>query len=288
MTELKGYFTNMRSDKEFKELLPQLTEKEFNKLQTNILNESIINPIIIWKEEDTVLDGHNRLLIYLNNRDNLKSINLDFLPKKELSFSSKELAKRWIIRNQLGRRNLTNERRKYYLGYLYNDSKCQGKRIDLTCGQNDHKLNTAQQLAEENNLSEKTIRRAGDYASNIEKIFSDEEIVSYKEKVLNGEIKLSVSEINELAKDEYKEYLIDVFDWLENKHIESATQFIDILNNKTEREKEFRKFADLIRKLEVRLETLQSPHDIRIFISNVEALLEKAIIKQEKMAKNIV
>lgn len=52
-----------------------------------------------------------------------------------------EAAKEWIIKNQLGRRNLTEP--SYYRGKLYESRKRQGARTDLTLDKNCPKLSTA-------------------------------------------------------------------------------------------------------------------------------------------------
>lgn len=46
----------------------------------------------------------------------------------------------------------------------YNAEKAQGKRVDLTSGQNAQKLHTAEQIAREFGVDEKTIRRDGKLA----------------------------------------------------------------------------------------------------------------------------
>ncbi|OPL11247.1 MAG: hypothetical protein AVO38_15970 [delta proteobacterium ML8_D] len=86
----------MRTDTEFKELIPPLTEQEFNQLEENILRDGIRDPLVVWN--DVLLDGHNRLVISEKHG----------LPYEttEVDFQSREEVKAWIIDNQLGRRNL--------------------------------------------------------------------------------------------------------------------------------------------------------------------------------------
>jgi len=73
----------------------------------------------------------------------------------------------WIITNQLGRRNLIPEQTKYYLGKKYNLEKRQdlGHGNQKSGGQNDlPKRKTADRLATQHKVSEKTIKRDGKYA----------------------------------------------------------------------------------------------------------------------------
>jgi len=59
-----------------------------------------------------------------------------------------EAAKEWIIKNQLGRRNLTEQEVSYYRGKLYESRKRQGARTDLTLGKNFLKLDTADDIGD--------------------------------------------------------------------------------------------------------------------------------------------
>lgn len=183
----------MKLDEEFKALLPTLSEHEYDLLKESILEQGIINPIIIWDEENTIIDGHNRYSVYTKNLEELKSKGLDKLPIERLSFPNREAVKEWIIKHQLGRRNLSYSRWKYYLGVLYNQTKHQGK----TCGKIYHK--TAEVLAKEYNVSEKTVRNAGKYASNIAEIPKD-----YQDAVLNRDFKITDQELDDIIKNKDK------------------------------------------------------------------------------------
>ena len=52
----------MQIDDEFKNLIPLLTNEEFNQLEENILKEGCREPIVLWN--DTIVDGHNRYEIH--------------------------------------------------------------------------------------------------------------------------------------------------------------------------------------------------------------------------------
>ena len=84
------------------------------------------------------------------------------------------LGKRWDIpgeyNDQLGRRNLTADQFRYYVGRKYQRAKRQGARTDLTSGQNDQKSDAATRIAAEHGTGEKTVRRAGDYARNLDDV----------------------------------------------------------------------------------------------------------------------
>ena len=44
-------------------LIPPLTAEEYRQLEANILQDGCRDPLIIWQEEQVLLDGHNRYAI---------------------------------------------------------------------------------------------------------------------------------------------------------------------------------------------------------------------------------
>ncbi|MBS1507014.1 MAG: hypothetical protein JSS79_10245 [Bacteroidetes bacterium] len=184
---------------DFKDLIPQLKSEELNQLEENILLEGVRDPLIIWPVNDgfVLVDGHNRFSICQKHK-------LDF-PFRKVEFKSDDDARDWMIKNQLGRRNLTLEEQSHLRGLRYNAEKLQGKRSDLTSGQNDQKLSTettAEALGKEYGVSPKTIVRDGEFAKGIEVIAKKNP--ELKKQVLKGETKISKSEIQKLAKNPEK------------------------------------------------------------------------------------
>ncbi len=102
----------------------------------------------------------------------------------------------WIIKNQLGRRNLTNEGISYFRGRLYNQLKRQGKRNDLTCRQSGEKL--SKQLASEYKVGSRTIERDADYANALDEITKTvgQQI---RPEILSRKTKLTKTQTKELA-----------------------------------------------------------------------------------------
>jgi hypothetical protein len=90
-----------------------------------------------------------------------------------ISCASRAHARDWIITQQLGRRNLTAEQKKYLIGLRFNSEKKQAARNDLTSDQNDPKLDTAKRLAEEYKVGEATIKRNGTFAKAVDTIASN-------------------------------------------------------------------------------------------------------------------
>ena len=84
-------------DREYASLVPKLTGEERTQLEENLLREGCRDPLVVWN--NVILDGHNRYDICSRH-------NLPF-QVVERPFNTRREAKAWIIRNQLGRRNLT-------------------------------------------------------------------------------------------------------------------------------------------------------------------------------------
>jgi hypothetical protein len=92
---------NIIIDPEFRDLIPPLSPEEFDQLEKSVVGQGILSPLLVWKEENILIDGHNRHKICTEFKKQF--------PIKELSFDDREQVKRFIILNQLGRRNVTPE-----------------------------------------------------------------------------------------------------------------------------------------------------------------------------------
>ena len=102
-------------DPEFRDKIPPLTEDEFLQLEENILSDgAVVSPLIVW--EGVILDGHNRYEIIRKHPELVYAVH-------EMEFSSRYEALSWICRNQLGRRNLTPQQKKYLIGQRYEAEK---------------------------------------------------------------------------------------------------------------------------------------------------------------------
>lgn len=98
----EGRKMSIRTDEEFKSLIPPLSREEYKQLEENILAEGIRDPLVVWETfsgDDILIDGHNRWEI------SAKHAGIPFEIKK-YNFDTREEVKEWIIKNQLGRRNI--------------------------------------------------------------------------------------------------------------------------------------------------------------------------------------
>lgn len=190
---------------ELRNLIPPLREDEFQQLESNLLANGIKDPLTIWETTAaTVVDGlptdssSHRLLtdqdtsdkVYVlidghNRYDLAKTHRLDYRINI-IDFENLDAVRDYMINFQLGRRNLTPEQASYLRGLRYNKLK-EGNRTD--------RINVAQQLAEEYNVSTRTIKRDSDYAKGMEGLSPE-----LKNEVLAGKAKLPKAAAKTLAK----------------------------------------------------------------------------------------
>ena len=99
MPEKKLY--DLTVDPEFRDLIPPLSEEELKLLEESLVADGCESPLIVWK--GVIIDGHNRYMI-CQKHDIPFSI-------QEKHFDTREEVMLWMLRNQLGRRNLNNYQR---------------------------------------------------------------------------------------------------------------------------------------------------------------------------------
>lgn len=98
----------LKIDPEFRDMIPPTSAEEYLQLEKNVLEDGEVRePIVAWG--DTIVDGHNRWKIILAHPEIPFKV-------KQMNFADKWDAKAWAYRNQLGRRNLSDEQRTYLIG----------------------------------------------------------------------------------------------------------------------------------------------------------------------------
>jgi len=193
-------------DPEFRGKIPPLTEEEFSLLEENILSDgTVFSPLIVW--DGIILDGHNRYEIIQ------KHSNLTYAVH-EMAFANRYEAAAWICKNQLGRRNLSPEQKKYLIGQRYEAEK----HLDFSCG-NQYTLSsksgvgqsdppqkthgTRTRIAAETGTSESFVKRAGQFAQDVDA--AEEVIPGIKQDILTGVIQPPQAAVAAVARAEPEE-----------------------------------------------------------------------------------
>ena len=99
MPEKKLY--DLTVDPEFRDLIPPLNEEELKLLEESLVADGCESPLIVWN--GVIVDGHNRYAI-------CRKHEIPFAIQ-EKNFSSRDDTMLWMLRNQLGRRNLNSYQR---------------------------------------------------------------------------------------------------------------------------------------------------------------------------------
>ena len=96
----------MKIDEAFRAMIPPLSDDEKRLLEDSIAEEGCREALIVWREEGILLDGHHRF-------DICTRLGIKY-ETCELSLPSRDAAVEWMVKNQLGRRNLTPEQVEKY------------------------------------------------------------------------------------------------------------------------------------------------------------------------------
>ena len=195
-------------DPEFKNLIPKLAASEYSHLEESIKNEGCKQPITHWN--GVIVDGHNRFEI-------CQRLGISYQTEKK-EFSCREEAISWICLNQLSRRNITEETRKYLIGKRYEVEKA------MCYQRNAHGVNqysklrafgtrsnsqkddmdgegvvrrTSKRIGDEYHLAHSTVERYGQYSRLVDEIGRKE--LSIVPQLLSGELNLSFDNTLRLA-----------------------------------------------------------------------------------------
>lgn len=223
---------------ELKALIPPLLPDELSQLENNIRKDGCREALLVWEttgrvlkktNDDTPLyvlvDGHNRHGICQRN-------GIDFRVSLK-DFSGIDEVRTFMIENQLGRRNLTPEQTAYLRGLRYRDEKGNRGKYDRAehKGQNvlyadsnspeslettseqakkTGRTSTAEKLAKQYSVNEKTIKRDAAFAAGVEKLSPE-----LKASVLSGKLAVNKTLLQQIGKTEIAEGSISSFDEVE-------------------------------------------------------------------------
>ena len=197
---------DLQINPKFEQIIPPLSEDEFERLEINILTQGrITDPIKIWN--GVIVDGHHRYKVIQMHPE---------IPYTtyEMSFKNEYDAITWICNNQLGRRNLTEPHKRYLIGKMYNTEKIVGFYIGNQytlpkksgVGRSDPPQNThgkRSEIAALNGVSESYVKRAACFAEGVDA--AEEVYPGIKKQILAEEIEVTIPELTEIAKMNPKE-----------------------------------------------------------------------------------
>ena len=182
--------SQLKIDPEFQRQINPPTFEEKHQLEMNILKEErVLNPIITWN--GYIVDGYTRYQILRK---------YPFIPFEviERKFSNRYEALAWICKNQLGRRNLTPEQKKFLIGKqaeaekqiksFHGNQYTLASESGLVQNEPDHpKHGSRSKVAAEHGTSESYVYRAEQFAKGVEA--AEEAVPGVQEEILSGKIR---------------------------------------------------------------------------------------------------
>ncbi|MBO5967455.1 MAG: hypothetical protein J6S14_03020 [Clostridia bacterium] len=208
-------------DPEFREKIPAMPTEDFEGLRTDIIRDGYVrDPLVVWKEENILLDGHHRWRVIQENQDLLgNKFQVDYK-----SFPDRWAAIAWICANQLHKHNMNEMQRMKLMQEEYearqHSEKFKGNQHTAKSGgeeihhhQDENLIDgsaipfeyktgkepkTREILAKEHNVSPGIIQTAVEVGRGIDR--AAEVDPEFKREVLSGEIKAKKSDLAEIRR----------------------------------------------------------------------------------------
>ena len=207
--------SQLKIDPEFQSKIPPLQFEEEQQLEQNIIAEGrLLNPIITWN--GYILDGHTRYRI-------LKKHGFIKFEVEEIQLANKYEALAWICKNQLGRRNLTPEQKKFLMGKQYSSEKrtetfrgnqhTVKKSGSVQSEHNQKPMKTCERIAQENHSSASSVRRAEYYAHGVD--VADELSPGFRDRFFREELHIPDYLLENLGKAKPEEQA-EIFEEIKN------------------------------------------------------------------------
>ena len=197
-------------DRELQALIPPLTEEERGLLKESLRAEGCRDSLVVWAQHNILLDGHNRLEICQEHGVRYTT--------KLMEFATRAEAVAWMVRNQLGRRNNTEEQKSYLRGRRYQEEKKEhGDATRLSQGEDSSSWGkTAEKLGSEYGVSDRTIHNDAAFAAAVDAAVAKateagEDAVQARAALLSGKAtKTEVEEMAEKTAAELKQELAEI------------------------------------------------------------------------------
>ncbi len=241
---------------EFRSLIPALSPEEYDQLERNILQDSIVHdPIIVWAGKNIVVDGHNRYSILKEHPEIPFSVF-------EKEFSGEDEVIIWICHNQIGRRNLTEAQKDDMIATAYQaQMRIMQNRTSGKFATDEKPGRTREKIADEFGIAPRSVDRANLFAKGLNEI--EAVVPGTKEKILTGQlevVKKDVMDIPHLPEEQKADAIKAVSEgkriWHNNTSTGRATPIIH--------EEEYN-YEDFQREMELKVEILKDSlnHSIR-------------------------
>lgn len=238
-------------DEEFRELLPPLDADEHEQLRISVAREGFRDPLVAWLGHGIVVDGHHRWAIWDQFYRDDETRQPDVI---ERPFADRHAVTRWMIANQIARRNLTTGQRAFLALQLKPGLAADAKRRQKEGGEggvlNSEQLGkTDDQAAAAVGVSRDSVRKAEEIVES-----GDAEVIS---DVQAGRI--SLNEAHQQVKpprEQRPDESASESDRAEKKLVKWIDKMIDTIQEQAAKLQDDRR-AELIERLKFLLGTLE-------------------------------
>lgn len=213
---------------QIEDLLYPLKPEELAHLEASIRQHGVREPLCLWDRDGEMIlvDGHNRYAVATRN-------GVRF-PTTVMEFKDLEEVLDWVDKNQIGRRNLTDEERAVTLGRIYQrklDQKRAAGRVITADKDVDESKSAGERmsdtLAGEWNVGSATVKRASNFAEAVAALKDvGENGVTASRLVLQGAIKDAMTELPKIVKSHP-----DALPLLADRICDGATKVKDALKD---------------------------------------------------------
>lgn len=194
---------DLKIDPEFRDKIPPIPKEDFDGLRSDILRDGYVrDPLVVWDEENTLLDGHHRWMVILEHPE------LPYTVDRK-SFPDRWAAIAWICANQLHKHNM-NEIQRAKLIQEEHDAKQKShggdrRSEEFSSGENIHLKKTEVKngktrsiIAREHGITPGEVKTAVEVGRGIDR--AAEVDPEFKREVLSGEVKAKKSDLAAIRK----------------------------------------------------------------------------------------
>lgn len=187
-------------DPEFRDKIPAMPQEDFDGLRADIIRDGYVrDPLVIWKEENILLDGHHRWRVIQEKPETLgDKFRVDYK-----SFPDRWAAIAWICANQLHKHNLNDVMRDKLMQEEH-DARAKSvggdrRSKEFSDDQSGHlKQTTRQIVAKEHGVGEGTVQRAIEFGRGLDK--AESVVPGFKTEILTGKTKAPRSQVADIRK----------------------------------------------------------------------------------------
>jgi cupin superfamily acireductone dioxygenase involved in methionine salvage len=224
---------SLKIDPEFRDKVPAMSDDEFEGLKRDILRDGYVrDPLVVWDEENTILDGHHRWRVICENWETLEHrFTID-----RKSFADRWECIAWICSNQLHKRNVSEIQRMKLLQEEHdarkktqgtNNQYVQAKKSENgethQFRSNNPKANQIRaELANEHDITESEVRTAVEVGRGIDRAASVDP--DFKREVLSGAVKARKGDLAKIRKLDTEKEISEAIESIRNPQAKSKRE----------------------------------------------------------------